>query len=163
MRLTLEYSKGTLIPIDKEIESLQNYLELEQLRFHNKFTFSITSSDKIEFNMGLPPLLVQPFVENAILHGIVPKDSDGSIEVAFDVSDEQLICSITDDGIGLEESKLLKENSVMAHKSMALEITKKRLEIMESTTLKSAQIDIIPLENKSGTRVILRLPIQYIQ
>ena len=163
MRLTLEYSKGSLIPIDKEIESLQNYLELEQLRFHNKFKFTIHSSDSVEFNMGLPPLLIQPFVENAILHGIVPKESEGNIAVNFDVSNGQLICTITDDGIGLDESKNLKENSVMAHKSMALEITKKRLEIMESTTLKSAQIDIAPLEHKSGTRVTLRLPIQYIQ
>ena len=163
MRLTLEYSKGSLIPIDKEIESLQNYLELEQLRFHKKFNFTITSTDKVEFNMGLPPLLIQPFVENAILHGVVPKESDGNITIEFDVGGAQLICTITDDGIGLEESLQLKENSVIAHKSMALEITKKRLEIMESTTLKSAQIDIIQLPNKNGTRVTLRLPIQYIQ
>lgn len=165
MRLTLEYSKGSLIPIDKEIESLQNYLELEQLRFHNKFEFSITSSDKVEFNMGLPPLLIQPFVENAILHGVVPKTSKGKISVGFDVEKDQLICTILDDGVGLTESKLLKENSVTAHKSMALEITKKRLEIMESTTSKSAQIDIseINTNHQNGTKVTLRLPIQYIQ
>ncbi len=165
MRLTLEYSKGSLIPIDKEIESLQNYLELEQLRFHNKFIFNIQSSDKVEFNMGLPPLLIQPFVENAILHGMVPKEGNGKIDVNFDVQNGQLVCTITDDGIGLTESKNLKENSVTAHKSMALEITKKRLEIMESTLSKSAQIDISELESntKSGTKVTLRLPIQYIQ
>jgi tetratricopeptide (TPR) repeat protein len=166
MRLTLEYSKGSLIPIDKEIESLQNYLELEQLRFHNKFTFSIESSERVEFNMGLPPLLIQPFVENAILHGMVPKDGDGHIAVNFDVENGQLVCTISDDGIGLSQSIRLKENSVTAHKSMALEITKKRLEIMESTTSKSAQIDISELENiqgKTGTKVVLRLPIQYIQ
>jgi len=166
MRLTLEYSKGSLIPIDKEIESLQNYLELEQLRFRNKFEFKIHSSNKVEFNMGLPPLLIQPFVENAVLHGMVPKDGNGRIDVEFDVQNGQLICTVTDDGIGLTESKHLKENSVTAHKSMALEITKKRLEIMESTTSKSAQIDITELENndkKIGTRVTLRLPVQYIQ
>ncbi|WP_298222645.1 tetratricopeptide repeat protein [Flavobacterium sp.] len=166
MRLTLEYSKGSLIPIDKEIESLQNYLELEQLRFHNKFTFEIHSSDKVEFNMGIPPLLIQPFVENAILHGLVPKEGNGTIEVHFDVQNGQFICSISDDGIGLSKSKHLKEDSVTAHKSMALEITKKRLEIMEATTLKSAQIDIKELTSNNevtGTKVILRLPIQYIQ
>ena len=166
MRLTLEYSKGSLIPIDKEIESLQNYLELEQLRFHNKFEFSITSSDKIEFNMGLPPLLIQPFVENAILHGMVPKEGNGNIEVSFDVQNSQLVCKITDNGIGISKSKKMKENSVQAHKSMALEITKKRLEIMEATISKSAQIDIKELENNNeiiGTCVTLRLPIQYIQ
>lgn len=163
MRLTLEYSKGSLIPIDKEIESLRNYLELEQLRFNHKFDFTIEMSDKVEFNMGLPPLLIQPFVENAILHGMVPKETSGTIDVFFDVQHGQLICTVTDDGIGLEESKIIKENSVTAHKSMALEITRKRLEIMESTTSKSAQIDIASLENQSGTRVTLRLPIQYIQ
>lgn len=166
MRLTLEYSKGSLIPIDKEIESLQNYLELEQLRFHHKFEFKIQSSDRVEFNMGIPPLLIQPFVENAILHGMVPKEGNGTIEVHFDVQDGQFICSISDDGIGLSRSKHLKEDSVTAHKSMALEITKKRLEIMEATTLKSAQIDIRERSEKgevTGTQVILRLPIQYIQ
>ena len=166
MRLTLEYSKGSLIPIDKEIESLQNYLELEQLRFNNKFEFTIEATSKVEFNMGLPPLLIQPFVENAVLHGMVPKEGNGRIDVKFDVQNGQLICTVTDDGIGLAESKHLKENSVTAHKSMALEITKKRLEIMESTTSKSAQIDITELANnnqKTGTRVTLRLPVQYIQ
>ena len=164
MRLTLEYSKGSLIPIDKEMESLRNYLELEQLRFNNKFNFTIESSAKVEFNMGLPPLLIQPFVENAILHGLVPKESHGNIEVFFDVQNGQLVCMVTDDGIGLAESKIIKENSVTAHKSMALEITKKRLEIMESTTSKSAQIDIEELSKpKTGTRVTLRLPVQYIQ
>lgn len=160
MRLTLEYSKGSLIPIDKEIESLKNYLELEQLRFHNKFDFTIKSSDKVEFNMGLPPLLIQPFVENAILHGMVPKEGNGKIEVNFDVKNGQLICSISDDGIGISKSKEMKENSVQAHQSMALEITKKRLEIMEATIAKSAEIEII--EN-NGTIVTLRLPIQYIK
>ncbi len=165
MRLTLEYSKDSLIPIDKEIESLQNYLELEQLRFHNKFTFNIQASDKVEFNMGLPPLLIQPFVENAILHGVVPKEESGRIDVYFDVENGQLLCRITDDGIGLTESKNLKENSVTAHKSMALQITRKRLEIMESTTSKSAQIEIADntKNNKTGTQVTLRLPVQYIQ
>src|SRR5690606_6477846 len=163
MRLTLEYSKGKLIPIDKEIESLQHYLELEQLRFHNKFAFNIYSSEKVEFNMGIPPLLIQPFVENAILHGIVPKDGAGTIEIAFDVKNGQLICTIKDDGIGIKESYQMRENSVTAHKSMALEITKKRLQIMESTTMKSAQITISELENNAGTQVMLCLPIQYIQ
>ncbi len=160
MRLTLEYSKGALIPIDKEIESLQNYLELEQLRFHDKFKFSIISTENVEFNVGLPPLLIQPFVENAILHGIVPKEENGKIDVKFDQQNGKLICTIKDDGIGLSKSKILKENSVTAHKSMALDITKKRLEIMEATISKSAEIEII---EDNGTIVTLRLPIQYIQ
>lgn len=166
MRLTLEYSKDALIPIDKEIESLQNYLELEQLRFHDKFNFKIQSSDSVEFNMGLPPLLIQPFVENAILHGLVPKDGNGLIIIDFDVQNDQLVCTIWDDGIGITKSAAIKENSMKAHKSMALEITKKRLEIMEATISKSAQIEIKELEENNtvvGTKVTLRLPIEYIK
>lgn len=166
MRLTLEYSKDALIPIDKEIESLQNYLELEQLRFHDKFDFKIESSESIEFNMGLPPLLIQPFVENAILHGVVPKEGAGMIIVNFNVENGQLICTISDNGIGITKSTAIRENSMKAHKSMALEITKKRLEIMEATISKSAQIEIKELEENNavvGTKVTLRLPIQYIQ
>lgn len=165
MRLTLEYSKGSLIPIDKEIESLQNYLELEQLRFNKKFEFFIEASDDIEDDMALPPLLIQPFVENAILHGIVPKEGNGVISVRFDVADNQLICTITDDGIGFNHSKALKENSVKAHQSMALEITRKRLEIIEATTAKKANVSISEIVENNvvvGTKVTLLLPLQYI-
>jgi LytS/YehU family sensor histidine kinase len=165
MRLTLEYSKGSLIPIDKEIESLQNYLELEQLRFNRKFEFSIHSSSSIEDDIALPPLLVQPFVENAILHGVVPKEGNGRIEVNFNVISNQLICTITDDGIGLTKSKSMKENSVTAHQSMALEITKKRLEMMETSTLQKANVTIEEIQNIHnqiiGTKVVITLPIQY--
>ncbi|SCX79450.1 tetratricopeptide repeat-containing sensor histidine kinase [Flavobacterium caeni] len=165
MRLTLEYSKGSLIPIDKEIEALQNYLELEQLRFNKKFDFTITASPDIEDDMALPPLLIQPFVENAILHGMVPKEGNGSIDVRFDVRNNQLVCTITDDGIGYQTSKTLKENSVTAHQSMALDITKKRLEMMEATTSQSAQVTIEEIKNAdnqtSGTKAVILLPIQY--
>lgn len=164
MRLTLEYSKGSLIPIDKEIEGLQNYLELEQLRFNKKFEFVITSSPDIEDDMALPPLLIQPFVENAILHGMVPKEGNGSIEVNFAVKNNKLVCTITDDGIGIQTSKAIKENSVKAHQSMALEITKKRLEMMEATTAQSASVTIEEMRDEKqpiGTKVTISLPIQY--
>lgn len=165
MRLTLEYSKESLIPIDKEIESLQNYLELEQLRFNKKFEFAITKSQEIEDDLALPPLLLQPFVENAIIHGLIPKKETGKIEIDFSLSEENLICTITDNGIGFNKSKELKENSVTVHKSMALDITKKRLEMMESYTSKKTKVEIEELEEHgtvTGTRATLNLPIQYI-
>jgi len=165
MRLTLEYSKESLIPIDKEIESLQNYLELEQLRFNQVFTFSITKSPEIEDDMALPPLLLQPFVENAIIHGLIPKKELGEIAIDFAVSDQNLICTITDNGIGFDKSKELKEMSVSIHKSMALDITKKRLEMMENVTNKTSQLDIEEVKDEHGktigTKVVLNLPIQY--
>ncbi|WP_445454259.1 tetratricopeptide repeat-containing sensor histidine kinase [Flavobacterium sp. 25HG05S-40] len=167
MRLTLEYSKESLIPIDKEMESLQNYLELEQLRFNQKFDFTITKSKDIEDDMALPPLLLQPFVENAIIHGLIPKNEKGNIAIDFTIEKENLICSIQDNGIGFDTSKSIKENLVSVHKSMALDITKKRLEMMEASTSRKANVAIEELKNNKGeilgTMVILNLPIQYIK
>ncbi len=165
MRLTLEYSKETLIPIDKEIEGLQNYLELEQLRFNRMFDFNITKDPQIEDDMAIPPLLLQPFVENAIIHGIVPKKERGSINVNFSLLNDKLVCTVTDDGIGFSKSKELKENSVTVHKSMALEITRKRLEVIQAFTSKTSQVDISELTDTeghvAGTRIVLNLPIQF--
>ncbi|MGX7668061.1 tetratricopeptide repeat-containing sensor histidine kinase [Flavobacterium pedocola] len=165
MRLTLEYSKESLIPIDKEIESLQNYLELEQLRFNQKFDFEIRKDTVIEDDTALPPLLLQPFIENAIIHGLIPKKDAGKILVDFSLNHESLICTITDNGIGFDESKKLKENLVSVHKSMALDITRKRLEMMEASTSKKAKVAIEELNEAGtiqGTKVVLNLPIQYI-
>ncbi|MDV6168344.1 tetratricopeptide repeat protein [Flavobacterium sp. DG1-102-2] len=165
MRLTLEYSKESLIPIDKEIEGLQNYLELEQLRFNNIFDFVITKDTAIEDDMALPPLLLQPFVENAIIHGLVPKKRRGFISVDFKLNGDKLVCTVTDDGIGFNKSKQLKENSVTVHKSMALEITRKRLEVIQAFTSKTSQVEIQELTDgngqPAGTKIILNLPIQY--
>ena len=167
MRLTLEYSKETLIPIDKEIESLQNYLELEQLRFNNKFDFSISKGKDIEYDMALPPLLLQPFVENAIIHGLIPKNEKGTIAISFSTEKENLICTIEDNGIGFDKSKEIKESLVSVHKSMALDITRKRLEMMEATTSRKANVEITVIKNDKGdilgTKVVLNLPIQYIK
>jgi len=166
MRLTLEYSKESLIPIDKEIEGLQNYLELEQLRFNKIFEFTITKDQAIEDDMALPPLLLQPFVENAIIHGIVPKKHSGNINVDFSITRDMMICTVTDDGIGINRSRKLKENSVTVHKSMALEITRKRLEVIQAVTGKTANVEIIELTDSNecpvGTKIILHLPIQYV-
>ncbi len=165
MRLTLEYSKESLIPIDKEIEGLQNYLELEQLRFNKMFDFSITKDPNIEDDMAIPPLLLQPFVENAIMHGLVPKKEKGDIHINFSIADDKLVCTVTDNGIGFSKSKEMKENSVTVHKSMALEITRKRLEVIQAFTSKTSKVEISDMFDEggelSGTKIVLNLPIQY--
>jgi len=166
MRLTLEYSKEALIPIDKEMESLQNYLELEQSRFNQVFDFTITKSAEIEDDLALPPLLLQPFVENAIIHGLIPKQEKGTIAISFELENDSLLCTIIDNGVGLEASQKLKEQSVSIHKSMALDITKKRLEMMETSTQKKSFVTIDEVIDENGlvkgTKVVLHLPVQYI-
>ncbi|WP_264520792.1 tetratricopeptide repeat protein [Flavobacterium sp. N1994] len=165
MRLTLEYSKESLIPIDKEIESLENYLELEQLRFNNSFQFKINKCKEIEDDVALPPLLLQPFVENAIIHGMNPNTRTGLITLDFFLENESLVCVVTDNGIGINKSKEMKKNLVSMHKSMALDITKKRLEMMEETTSKKSKVTIEEIQENGkvlGTRVTLVLPLQYL-
>jgi tetratricopeptide (TPR) repeat protein len=165
MRLTLEYSKEALIPIDKEIENLQNYLELEQLRFNDAFQFKIFKCNEIEDDVALPPLLLQPFIENAIIHGINPKVKTGFISLEFFIKKNSLICIVTDNGIGINRSKALKENLVTMHKSMAMDITKKRLEMVEAATAQEAKVTIEELEEKGeikGTKVTVVLPLQYL-
>ena len=166
MRLTLEYSKESLIPIEKEIESLQNYLELEKLRFNNTFNYTITKSDSIEDDMGIPPLLIQPLVENAIMHGIIVKKELGNITVNFQAKDDIIICEVIDDGIGIEKSIQSKENSVQVHKSMALGIIKKRLLMITKVANKKASMESNQINdnqgNSIGTKVVITLPIQYI-
>lgn len=166
MRLTLEFSKESLISVDKEIDALQNYLELEQLRFNAVFSFKIEKSEEIEDNMGLPPLLIQPFVENAIIHGIVPKKHSGEITIQFDIVDDHLKCYVTDNGIGISASQKIKEKSVSVHKSMAIEIIRMRLEKIASTTGKSAGVVINELTQNGiaqGTEVVLTIPLQFLE
>lgn len=164
MRLTLEYSKESLIPIDKEIESLQNYLELEQLRFNNKFDFQITKSKDIEDDVALPPLLLQPIVENAIIHGVVPKKEHGKIHIDFSINNDHLICTVLDNGVGYNQSLLNKKNSVTVHKSMAIDISKKRLKAIENKTSAKSKFEILEQyanNTIAGTKVIVTIPIQY--
>lgn len=167
MRLTLEFSKESAIPIDKEIEALQNYLELEQLRFNQKFDFKINKDSEIEDDTAIPSLLLQPYVENAIIHGVAPKEEKGFININFTQKDEQLICVIEDNGVGIDTSRELKKNSVNIHKSMALEISKKRLETLEELENKKVNLKIEELKdennNGQGTRITLQLPLNYIK
>jgi tetratricopeptide (TPR) repeat protein len=167
MRLTLDFSKESLITIDKEIESLKNYLELEQLRFNQKFDFKITKDPLIEDDTALPSLLLQPYIENSVIHGVVPKEGKGLIEVNFSQTEESLICEITDNGIGIETSKKLKENLVNVHKSMAMEISQKRLETLAELEKKKVNLTITEMKGENniteGTKVVLELPLEYIK
>ena len=158
MRFTLESSKENWITIDKELASLKQYLSLEQLRLKNIFEFIITKAISVEDDMLVPPMLIQPLVENAIIHGILPKQAKGKIALQFEVQNNQLHVTITDDGIGIENSKKLKENQVELHKSMALSIIKERLEMLQKNSNKTTKLEYT--QTNSGTKVLLVVPIK---
>ena len=99
--MILQNSQEAFIPLERELEALQLYLELESLRFENKFTYKIITEDDLDTTgIKLPPLIIQPYVENAIWHGLMHKKEKGYLEIKLYVEGNILFCKITDDGIG---------------------------------------------------------------
>lgn len=160
MRLTLESSMEHLHPVETEVSILKNYLELEMLRFKDKFDYEIELDEEIDYNVGIPPMLIQPHVENAILHGIKPKDSKAHLDIRFILDDDMLVCEIQDDGIGRKASRKLKRRQ--DHRSLATRINRDRIQLLGQAMNEDVSIKIVDLENPSGTRVIIRLPAKYI-
>ncbi len=128
MRLVIYNSQNELITIESEEKLLHNYLSLQQLRFPNKFDYGISISDGIDKeNIFMPPMLVQPFVENSIEHAFKNIDYKGSIMISFSVMNEMLNVVIDDNGIGISESKKINDQS---HRPFAIDATCERLKIL---------------------------------
>ena len=119
MRMILQNSKESLISLDKELEALDVYLELESLRFQNRFHYVLSVQEDLK-NAGImvPPLIIQPFAENAIWHGLMPKQDKGQLDIKISQVEGLLQIMITDDGIGRKQAELLKSKSATLHKSM---------------------------------------------
>lgn len=162
MRLILEYSLEPAIPLDKEIELLKCYVELEQFRFEDQFDFNVSVDPRISNNILIPPMLIQPHVENAILHGLNSKSGKGKLEIKISYSTDNIVCQVIDDGIGREKS-MQKQNETN-HKSMATDITKKRLEIINQNNSTPIQLMIEDLKSTeglaAGTCVTIIIPTQ---
>lgn len=157
MRLTLEHSREKFIPLTEEIKLLKNYLDLEQLCHNQAFRYSISADGIDEENTGIPPMLIQPFAENAILHGILPSGRAGEIDIRFTRQKDHLTCTITDNGIGIHASRQSKQES--GHKSKALEVTKERIELISGAKGAVILSDRSALDsNTQGTQVELHIP-----
>ena len=162
MRQTLENSRESQVVLEDEISMLTNYLDLEKLCQSDKFEYSITVSDNLDASqVSIPPMLIQPFVENAILHGIKPSPEKGTISINFSQGESGfIICEIRDNGVGLNASLALKNDSSTEHKSAAYEITKKRLNMMDESDKKpNVFISDLSEEGMRGTKVELRIPL----
>lgn len=160
MRLTLESSMEHLHPVETEVSVLKNYLELEKLRFKEKFEYEIEVDEEIDYDVGIPPMLIQPHVENAILHGIKPKEGKGHLSIRFILDDDFLICEIEDDGIGRIRARQLPRRR--DHRSMATQINRDRLRLLRLSKSDKIDIQIIDKENPTGTKVIIKLPAESI-
>ena len=165
MRATLENARVESIPLEEEINTLSNYLSLEQFSQGDTFDFEIKVADNIDpESIYLPSMILQPFVENAIIHGVAHLAHRGEILVEFTRIGKRLSCIIEDNGIGRAKAKALKSQIEEGHKSVALDITKERLDLMRSGKAAKNSLKIIDLKdvagNGIGTRVELIIPVE---
>ena len=150
MRLILEYSLESAIPLSKEIELLKCYIELEQFRFEDKFDFKLTVDPKTPLEITIPPMLIQPHIENAVLHGLTNKEGKGKLELKISYTEKAIVIEVIDDGIGREQAKAFAKES-NTHKSMATNITQKRLELINQNNKYPIVLDITDLKNTDGS------------
>jgi tetratricopeptide (TPR) repeat protein len=164
MRKILENSQKQYMSVQDEIEVLTLYLKLESIRFKGKFSYEITVDDKIDpILFKIPSLLLQPFVENSVWHGIQNKKGIGKIQISFNLSEKSIFCTIEDNGIGREYAERLKNAEENDHNSLGASISQARVKLLKSlygNKLGIRYIDLRDYSNKpSGTRVELNLPI----
>ncbi|MCP9757149.1 PAS domain S-box protein [Lacihabitans sp. CCS-44] len=127
IRLFLESSRSKFIPLFEEINLLTLYIELEKLRFDNKFEFEILFEGRVDKNIEIPTMILQPFIENAINHGLRYKLQKGLLSIKFYKEKNYLICTIEDDGVGRKNSEIIKDKPIEGYKSQGLKITAERL------------------------------------
>ncbi|MDX2172270.1 MAG: histidine kinase [Bacteroidota bacterium] len=157
MRKILEFSENENVLLEEEIEMLNSYLELEKLRFGNEFKFKIEVEEGINTSKTfLPSLIIQPFVENAIKHGLLHKKGEKNLSIIFSISQTKLLVIIEDNGVGRKRSEEIKSRSRLQHKSFATSAVKKRLELLNSNEISVISFTIFDLHNAgepAGTKV----------
>jgi tetratricopeptide (TPR) repeat protein len=164
MRMIMNHSRHSLITLAEEVEILELYLGMEVLRFKNAFDYQISIDNGIDTDdIRIPPLLLQPFVENAIWHGLMHKEERGLLSISMVVEDDTLVCFIRDNGIGRKRAAQLKSKSAEKHKSMGLQITAERLALLTGTGEAGHFFRIEDLYdaegNAIGTQVVLTIKI----
>jgi LytS/YehU family sensor histidine kinase len=159
IRLILQNSKAPTITLKSELEALRLYIEMEEMRFENRFDYDIRVDAEVESEfVEVPPLLLQPYVENAIWHGLMHKEARGRLTVEITRDNGWLRCVIEDNGIGRQRAQQLKSKSATRDKSMGMKITTDRLNLYQKQT-KVQVIDLMDSNGTpAGTRVILGFP-----
>lgn len=164
MRAVLRNSMHLFIPISEELNLLKAYLDLEVLRFNGKFTYDIQVDDEVdEANAQIPPMLLQPYIENAIIHGIGPLENNGEVKLKFSKRHDMLVCVIDDNGVGREKAvgiARLREGD--KPKSYGMGITSKKVEILNQITSGGFTINVNDKYEENGepagTRVTVVVP-----
>ncbi len=152
------------ISLAEELETVELYMNIENIRFSNEINFNISIDDDIDVHIvKVPSLILQPFLENALWHGLSSKEGEKKIDLNVSKGNDNFIdISITDNGVGREASEIIKKRKVLKRKSVGIEITKERLANFSKDFLNSFDININDLydteNNPAGTQIILHIP-----
>jgi len=162
MRANMEVSSKDFIPLDKELDLLRKYLELEHLRFGQHFDFEIHVNEDIQTEIvDIPGFLIQPHLENAIWHGLRYKKEKGLLILSFKKSGKALLVTIEDNGIGIEESKKLKTSNQKSHASRGFSNIQERIELLNGLYGFKIKLEVhSPLSEDGGTKIEYLLPLQ---
>ncbi len=165
MRVILNNSDKPTVAIEDDLEALKLYLELEQMRFEDKFEYKIYIDENVDLDYDImPPMLLQPYVENAILHGLSSRKEKGLLTIGVRNEEQFIVCTITDNGIGRKKAAEIKRTMPGSkHKSLGMKITEERLRILNEISQSKHSVKITDLEdangNSLGTKVEIYVPI----
>ena len=164
IRLILQNSKSSTVPLESELDALKLYIEMEEMRFDNQFAYKIQVDKNIESHlMAVPPMILQPYVENAIWHGLMHKPGKGMVELDISFSNGVLHFVIEDDGIGRDKSREYNSRNRTRKKSMGMRITEDRINMINKLYNSNTSVKIVDLKNPAGeaagTKVELDIPI----
>lgn len=165
MRLILIQSDSEGITLNEEIDALGLYLELEQLRTGNAFDFEIINNVKESSSpLMVPSMLLQPFAENAIWHGVMNREDDENKKITIQINNkgQHIVCEIEDTGVGRKQAEIIKKQKTNKHKSMGMQVTQNRLELFQLRYKTPLSFTIQDLTNSKGlalgTKVTLKIP-----
>ena len=166
LRQVLENADKNLISLDKELYSLELYVDLEKLRMNMDIDYiENVDGNILSSEIKIPPLILQPFVENALWHGLSNKDGNKKITLSITEKENWIICEITDNGIGREKAAALASKSATRHKSMGLRITAHRIAMLQNSQTLESPVTINDLVNAdgsaAGTEVTIKMPLIY--
>ncbi len=165
LRMVLENSEHDYVSLDKELEMVRLYLDLENIRLKDKFTYSINVDEELfEGEIMVPTLVLQPFAENALWHGLLNKENNRKLDITLKAEDDILICIVEDNGIGRKKARE-KKMGMTKHASRGMKAIEERLLIIGKNLYEKSGLEIVDLydqeNNSCGTKVIIKIPIHF--
>jgi tetratricopeptide (TPR) repeat protein len=162
IRMILNHSMKSQVTLEEELEMLCLYLDMEKLRFRNSFDYSLHIHGQLQTSsVFIPPLLLQPFAENAVWHGLMHKEGQGRLDISLETENQVLYCVMADNGVGRSAAAAWKSKSAEKEKSMGMHITRERLALINGSTNNNPFFSIEDLYdgegNAAGTKVCLRI------